>query len=256
MIAGGAVAAAVASAFGAVATRRGPRLRGRVASCCSPPGRRCWPSRAAACPKRHRPCGPRRHGGRGARGGDRDSGRVKLGGEVWTARNAAGGYPLEVGSQVRSSGSTAPRPSSPRIPRATLGGAVHRRAPSRASRNVLECDNGSIIALIVLAVLVLFVVSPSPGPCASCRRRRAVIIERLGRYSRTLEPGLHFLVPFVDRPRAERRPARAGRVVPAAAGDHVRQPRGQHRHGDLLPADRPEVGGRTRSPTTSRASSS
>ena len=30
----------------------------------------------------------------------------------------------------------------------------------------------------------------------------ALIVERLGRYSRTLEAGLHFLVPFVDRVRA------------------------------------------------------
>ncbi len=30
----------------------------------------------------------------------------------------------------------------------------------------------------------------------------SVIVERLGRYSRTLQPGLHFLLPFVDRPRA------------------------------------------------------
>ncbi|HLS41075.1 MAG TPA: SPFH domain-containing protein, partial [Ornithinicoccus sp.] len=30
----------------------------------------------------------------------------------------------------------------------------------------------------------------------------AIIVERLGRYARTLDPGLHFLVPFIDRPRA------------------------------------------------------
>ena len=33
-------------------------------------------------------------------------------------------------------------------------------------------------------------------------QQTALIIERLGRYSRTLEPGLHFLVPFVDKVRA------------------------------------------------------
>ena len=38
----------------------------------------------------------------------------------------------------------------------------------------------------------------------------------------------------------DRRPARAGGLVPAATGDHLGQPGGQHRHGDLLPADRPE----------------
>ena len=63
-------------------------------------------------------------------------------------------------------------------------------------------DNGSIIALIVLAVLVLFVVSTIARAVRVVPQASAVIIERLGRYSRTLEPGLHFLVPFVDRPRA------------------------------------------------------
>ena len=30
----------------------------------------------------------------------------------------------------------------------------------------------------------------------------AVVVERLGRYSRTLDAGLHLLIPFVDRVRA------------------------------------------------------
>jgi len=63
-------------------------------------------------------------------------------------------------------------------------------------------DTGNIIALIVLAVLVLFVVSTIARAVRVVPQASAVIIERLGRYSRTLEPGLHFLVPFVDRPRA------------------------------------------------------
>ena len=33
-------------------------------------------------------------------------------------------------------------------------------------------------------------------------QQTALIIERLGRYSRTLEGGMHFLVPFVDKVRA------------------------------------------------------
>ena len=38
-----------------------------------------------------------------------------------------------------------------------------------------------------------------PRPCGSCRRPRAGVVERLGRYSRTLDAGLAILVPFVDR---------------------------------------------------------
>jgi regulator of protease activity HflC (stomatin/prohibitin superfamily) len=63
-------------------------------------------------------------------------------------------------------------------------------------------DTSNIIALVVLAVLVLFVVSTIARAVRVVPQASAVIIERLGRYSRTLEPGLHFLVPFVDRPRA------------------------------------------------------
>jgi membrane protein implicated in regulation of membrane protease activity len=61
----------------------------------------------------------------------RDGGRVKLGGEVWTARSATGGLPLEVGSQVtvvRIDGATAV--VAPSSPRATLGGAVPPDGPA------------------------------------------------------------------------------------------------------------------------------
>jgi regulator of protease activity HflC (stomatin/prohibitin superfamily) len=63
-------------------------------------------------------------------------------------------------------------------------------------------DTGNIVLLIVLAVLVIFVLSTIAKAVRVVPQASAVIIERLGRYSRTLEPGLHFLVPFVDRPRA------------------------------------------------------
>ena len=33
------------------------------------------------------------------------------------------------------------------------------------------------------------------------RQAEVVIIERLGRYDRTLGPGLHVVMPFVERPR-------------------------------------------------------
>ena len=63
-------------------------------------------------------------------------------------------------------------------------------------------DTGNIVALIVLGILVIFVISTIAKAVRVVPQASAVIIERLGRYSRTLEPGLHFLVPFVDRPRA------------------------------------------------------
>ena len=55
-------------------------------------------------------------------------------------------------------------------------------------------------------------------------------------------------------PRTDR-PARAGGVVPAAAGDHAGQPDGEHRHRRLLPGASTPRPRSTRSPTTSSASS-
>jgi regulator of protease activity HflC (stomatin/prohibitin superfamily) len=53
-----------------------------------------------------------------------------------------------------------------------------------------------VIALIVLAVFV-FIVAASGIRIVP--QARAGVVERLGRYARTLEPGLALIVPFVDR---------------------------------------------------------
>ena len=56
-----------------------------------------------------------------------------------------------------------------------------------------------VIALIVVALLVIIVIAKSR---TIVPQAQAKVIERLGRYSRTLSPGLNLLVPFVDRVRA------------------------------------------------------
>jgi regulator of protease activity HflC (stomatin/prohibitin superfamily) len=56
--------------------------------------------------------------------------------------------------------------------------------------------SAGLIALIVIAVFVLFVLSRA---VRIVPQARAGLIERLGRFQRTLEPGLALLVPFVDR---------------------------------------------------------
>jgi len=53
-----------------------------------------------------------------------------------------------------------------------------------------------VIALIVLAVF-LFIVAAAGVRIVP--QARAGIVERLGRYTRTLEPGLALIVPFIDR---------------------------------------------------------
>ena len=56
--------------------------------------------------------------------------------------------------------------------------------------------SAGIIALIVLAVFVFLVAARG---VRIVPQARAGVVERLGRYARTLDPGLTLLVPFVDR---------------------------------------------------------
>lgn len=53
-----------------------------------------------------------------------------------------------------------------------------------------------LLLLVVFAAIVIF------RTVRIVPQQTALIIERLGRYSRTLEGGIHFLVPFVDKVRA------------------------------------------------------
>ena len=53
-----------------------------------------------------------------------------------------------------------------------------------------------LIALLVVAGLVLLTLART---IRIVPQARASVVERLGRYSRTLSPGLTLVVPFVDR---------------------------------------------------------
>jgi regulator of protease activity HflC (stomatin/prohibitin superfamily) len=56
-----------------------------------------------------------------------------------------------------------------------------------------------VIVLIVLGVVALFVVATLARTIRVIPQARAGVVERFGRYSRTLNPGLAMVVPFVDR---------------------------------------------------------
>ncbi|HNQ06685.1 MAG TPA: SPFH domain-containing protein [Tetrasphaera sp.] len=56
--------------------------------------------------------------------------------------------------------------------------------------------------LIVLFLFLVFAVIVVLRTVRIVPQQTSLIIERLGRYSRTLEGGIHFLVPFVDKVRA------------------------------------------------------
>jgi regulator of protease activity HflC (stomatin/prohibitin superfamily) len=55
--------------------------------------------------------------------------------------------------------------------------------------------------LIVAVVLVLFALFVAARTVRVIPQARAGVVERLGRYSRTLQPGLTIVVPFIDRVR-------------------------------------------------------
>src|SRR5215216_8045261 len=54
----------------------------------------------------------------------------------------------------------------------------------------------ALITLLVIAFVVLLVLART---VRIVPQARAGVVERLGRYSRTLNPGLSIVVPFVDR---------------------------------------------------------
>src|SRR6187200_1908466 len=52
---------------------------------------------------------------------------------------------------------------------------------------------------VVLVVIAIFVVFVAAKTVRIIPQARAGVVERLGRYSRTLTPGLTIVVPFIDR---------------------------------------------------------
>ncbi len=64
-------------------------------------------------------------------------------------------------------------------------------------------DVGTWVGATVLGLVGLFVVIGLVRAVRIVPQAEAFVVERLGRYSRTLDAGLHLLVPFVDRVRAK-----------------------------------------------------
>lgn len=57
-------------------------------------------------------------------------------------------------------------------------------------------DSGALVVVLVLAGLAIFVVART---ATIVPQQSAYVVERLGRYSATLQAGFHLLVPFLDR---------------------------------------------------------
>jgi regulator of protease activity HflC (stomatin/prohibitin superfamily) len=63
-------------------------------------------------------------------------------------------------------------------------------------------EPATIIGWVVLLAFVVFVVTALFKMVRVVPQATALIIERLGRYNKTFDPGLHWLFPFVDKVRA------------------------------------------------------
>ena len=61
---------------------------------------------------------------------------------------------------------------------------------------------GQVALIVVLVLVLIFVVVALARAVRIVPQAVAMIVERLGRYSRTMDAGLHLLIPFVDRVRA------------------------------------------------------
>ena len=66
----------------------------------------------------------------------------------------------------------------------------------------MDFDPVTIIVWLIAALLIIFAITAIARAIRIVPQATAVIVERLGKYDRTLDAGLHFLVPFIDRPRS------------------------------------------------------
>ncbi|MEA9983785.1 MULTISPECIES: SPFH domain-containing protein [Subtercola] len=60
-------------------------------------------------------------------------------------------------------------------------------------------DIGSVVAIIVVVIIVIFVIVTLAKAIRIIPQANAGVVERLGKYHKTLMPGLNLLVPFIDR---------------------------------------------------------
>lgn len=66
---------------------------------------------------------------------------------------------------------------------------------------MFELFGASLFLIILAVIVVIFLFSFVAKSIILVRQAEAVIIERLGRFDRILMPGIHFIVPFIDRNR-------------------------------------------------------
>src|SRR5207244_31444 len=87
----------------------------------------------------------------------------------------------------------------PRRPGARRGADCRHRPDRGRYRSRRRIGRSWVAVLIVLAVIAVFVLVMLAKTVRVIPQAQAGVVERLGRYSRTLTPGLTIVIPFVDR---------------------------------------------------------
>ncbi len=105
-------------------------------------------------------------------------GRVRIGGELWSARSYDESSVIREGSKVE-------RP---------CDRGRHRAGSSQGV--VMEAGIAAAVAAIIVVILIFIVVAKTVRIVPQARARN---VERFGRYRRTLQPGMNFIIPMVDR---------------------------------------------------------
>src|SRR6266480_5439612 len=62
---------------------------------------------------------------------------------------------------------------------------------------------GDIVILVVAIAVMLLVVVPIARSVRVVPQQRMDVVERLGKYQRTLKPGMNLLMPFLDKVRSK-----------------------------------------------------
>lgn len=84
------------------------------------------------------------------------------------------------------------------------GAAVAAVAVHAAWYAVSLAELAGVPRVVPAALLAFWLLSAARGSLLTVRTGHRVVVERLGTYSRTVGPGLHLLVPLLERPRCVR----------------------------------------------------
>ena len=111
---------------------------------------------------------------------------MRIDGETWTARSYFDGEEIAAGTRVEV---------------VEVKGVTALVIASPSPQEISEQGERQVIELIGAVVVVLLLMVVASRTVRIVRQSYVGIVERLGRFQRTLQPGVHVLMPFLDRMR-------------------------------------------------------